>query len=471
MKTGFLMSFMLCAIAIVFPGCSRDDSPTAPEPADPFTGISPTAIADQIITASGWTLDPEAVLPEEWRTDDKSGRCYIHDSGREVVVGNIAHYWWTVSFGPGTYERIGLHRVVKERRPGRPHRARKSLFALHGTPGKFDVMFLFGSRTSAPDDHSLAVFLAQEGVDVWGIDQPATLLPADLQDFSFMADWDMQTDIDALRTGMAVARITRLLTGSGLGKMTLLGYSTGLMTGFAALNHETQLPRWARHIGSYIPVDYFYKTQDQAWNDVECANVDLVADLLGQGIYQADYGLLFQALGAAAQDDPGGESFLDPGLTNEQAALIAAAATSTLFGFPGTLHFFGGVFDEATGLPTDLTYTPVLQYYEWLQGFNNYNSNGHEWDISRIHCPGVEVPYDDHLAEIDVPVFFVGAEGGWGSLMDETASLLVGSDDVTLLNVSLDPDQALDIGHVDIFTAECAPQVFWQPMLDWLEDR
>jgi hypothetical protein len=55
--------------------------------------------------------------------------------------------------------------------------------------------------------------------------------------------------------------------------------------------------------------------------------------------------------------------------------------------------------------------------------------------------------------------------------MDETASLLVGSDDVTLLNVSLDPDQALDIGHVDIFTAECAPQVFWQPMLDWIEDR
>lgn len=311
-------------------------------------------------------------------------------------------------------------------------------------------MFLFGSVTSAPDDHSIAVCLARENIDVWGIDQPATLIPADVEDFSFMADWSTQTDVDALRTGLAVARISRLLSGSGFGRMNLLGYSTGLMTGFAAVDLETQ---------------------SEEGNATECANVEFVEDLFEQGIYQAEYGILLQTMGMLAQNDPDGDFPIIPGLDNRTAALMAGAVTAAVFGFPGDLHFFGGEFDDQTGLPTDLVYTPTGQYFEWLQGFDDDNSNGHEYDIARIHCPDIETPRDDHLDEITVPVFFVGAEGGWGSLMDHTASLLTGSDDVTLLNVSLNPLQVQDIGHVDIFTAECAPQEFWQPMLEWIVDR
>ncbi|MBD3219835.1 hypothetical protein GF314_01210 [bacterium] len=468
MKSRILCCFLLCLAVAAYTGCSRDESPTTPASPVATDQAPPAVIAEQLLASTGWTRDPDAVLPEEWAAEDKSGRCFVEDFGREVVVGNIVHYWWVVSTGPGQHERIGLHRVVKERRPFRPIRARRNLFALHGTPGKFDVMFLFGSVTSAPDDHSLAVYLARRNVDVWGIDQPATLIPADVEDFSFMADWSMQTDVDALRTGMAVARISRLLSGSGFGRMNLLGYSTGLMTGFAALDLETQLPWWARHVGGFIPVDYFYKTQSEEWNAGECANVDFVEDLFSQGIYQADFGILFQTMGMLAQNDPQGDSPIVPGFDNRTAALMAGAVTGAIFGFPGDLHFFGGEFDEETGLPTDLVYTPTDQYFEWLQGFNDYNSYGHDYDISRIHCPDTESPWDDHLDEITVPVFFVGAEGGWGSLMDHTASLLTGSDDVSLLNVSLNPVQALDIGHVDIFTAECAPQEFWRPMLEWI---
>ncbi len=50
-------------------------------------------------------------------------------------------------------------------------------------------------------------------------------------------------------------------------------------------------------------------------------------------------------------------------------------------------------------------------------------------------------------------------------MMDYAASL-IGSDDVTLLSVQLQPEKILDIGHVDIFTAGNAKQEFWHPVLE-----
>jgi hypothetical protein len=329
-------------------------------------------------------------------------------------------------------------------------------------------MFLSGSVIpSAPDEQSIAYYLAQNDVDVWGIDQAYTLLPEEITDFSFMADWGIQFDAENLRTGMAIARLVRLFTGSGCGKMNLMGYSTGFMTGFAALNMETQLPASQRHIGGYIPVDYFYKTDDPVWLESECGYAEYVKELLLAGIYQSDFGLFFKTMGFLAASDPDGASPFMPGATNREFALAAAALTGLMFGFPGDVHFFAGIFED--GNPVDLQYTPFGQYIEWLQQFNNYGSNFMERDIAVLHCDQEDSPHDDYLHLIDVPVFFLGANGGWGDMMDYTASLLTGSGDVTLLNVQLQPVKLLDIGHVDIFTAENAEQEFWMPVLEWIE--
>ena len=69
--------------------------------------------------------------------------------------------------------------VVKETAPNRPVHARQALFLTHGDIWPFRAAFLTGA-------HPLPVFLAQNGVDVWGIDFRSTLVPATVTDLSFM---------------------------------------------------------------------------------------------------------------------------------------------------------------------------------------------------------------------------------------------------------------------------------------------
>lgn len=468
-------TYLLCVVlaACVLFGCSQDqpvtpDQTASQNPSSAIT-VDPEVVAAEIVARAGWELDPEAAADLKDNGPALSGGC-VSWIEREVIVDDIVHYSTEIPFGPGPYDKIGLHRVVKERRPNRPIRTKKTLFALHGSPGHFEVMFLAGAVIpSAPDDQAIAVYLAQHDVDVWGIDQAYTLLPQEITDFSFMNNWGIQFDADNLRLGMAIARFARMFTGNGFGKMNLMGYSTGFMTGFAALNLETQLPACQRHIGGFIPVDYLYKTLDPEWKQGACDNVALLEDILNAGVYQNDYGLLFQTIGFLAQTDPDGDSPIAPGLTNMQVALFAAALTGPFFGMGEEVHFFAGIFDEG-GNPVDLRYTELTHYLEWLQQFNNYGSNFLEYDIAVLHCDEEDSPHDDYLHEIDVPVFFLGANGSWGDVMDYTASL-IGSDDITLLNVQLQPAKILDIGHVDIFTAGISQQEFWAPVLDWINDH
>lgn len=471
-----LSRFLLLLLAVsILTSCSHEEpinAPTNSGLALSGNSIDLEQIASEIIQVSGWELDPDKDLSTTTgQFADKSGPPHLRDYEREMLVGNIAHYWWDIPIGPGQYDMIRLHRVVKERRPHKPVHTKKTLFGLHGTPGNFEVMYLSGSVIpSAPDDHSIAVFLAQNGVDVWGIDQAYTLLPAEITDFSFMDGWGLQFDADNLRTGMSVARFVRSFTGSGNGKMNLMGYSTGFMTGFVALNMETQMPRGQRQIGGYIPVDYFYKTLDPEWVAAECAYADDMEIVLQGGVYQHDFGMLFQLIGTLAQDDPEGISpvFDDEETTNMQAALVAGAMTFAMFGFPGEIHFLAGVFED--GFPVDLAFTPLQQYLEWLQGFNNYGSNFLEYDIAVVHCDEEDVIFDDYLDEIEVPVFFVGPRGGFAHLMGYTTTL-IGSDDITTLEIQVTPEVLTDFGHVDIFTAVDAEALFWQPVLDWIEDH
>ena len=82
----------------------------------------------------------------------------------------------------------------------------------------------------------------------------------------------------------------------------------------------------------------------------------------------------------------------------------------------------------------------------------------------------LDSPWDDHLAEITVPVFYVGAAGGFGAPGIYNTTIL-GSTDVSHLVVSLlgEEEQMFDLGHSELFLADNAEQLFWQPILGWLE--
>ncbi|MFP2912804.1 hypothetical protein ACLESD_48915, partial [Pyxidicoccus sp. 3LFB2] len=115
-------------------------------------------------------------------------------AGRQVLFGDVAHYRFRVRVGSGEHDFVTLHRVVREDAAWRPARTGRSVFMVHGDGWGFEAAFLSSVGSAhVPEDHSIAAYLAKEGVDVWGIDLRWVGVPTDTQDFSFMADWTLGT--------------------------------------------------------------------------------------------------------------------------------------------------------------------------------------------------------------------------------------------------------------------------------------
>lgn len=465
MKKLFLISVIL-TVAVLLASCSEDRSLTpADSPGTSMQDVDPELIAAEVAMQSNWPVDEDAIKTP-------AGCGYILDIEREEIVGDIVHYSYELRIGPGPYDVIGLHRVVKERKPYRPVGTRKCVFLQHGDCVGFEGLCLFGAvAPSAPDDRAIAVYLAENEIDVWGIDQPWVMVPQDETDFSFMADWGLQYHIDNLRIALAVARFTRLITGCGFGKMLLLGYSSGAALGYAYLNDEVQRPMPCRHVSGYIPVDMTYKTDDEPDRLASCATAAENKAMLDAGINQWD--VPFVPIAILALTDPDSESPLAPGsgLTNYIVALIAGSATHMLAAMPYEFHYVAGEFNEY-GLPTGFQFMTVDNFFDFLMGASFYQPNAFIYEYNSVACDEIDLPFDDYLGEIDVPVFYVGAAGGIGDY-GFYATTLLGSSDVTTLNVQLYPSEyrVIDFGHVDLFAAENAEDLVWQPVMEWIEEH
>jgi hypothetical protein len=159
------------------------------------------------------------------------------------------------------------------------------------------------------------------------------------------------------------------------------------------------------------------------------------------------------------------------GLTNEQAALLLTTSTHLLLAPHPPVpayHFNAGEFN-LLGLPTGLQYTREAYLYDFLQAAAPFQSFTEQVESEAVWCNELDVPYDDHLAEINVPVFYVGAEGGFGSFGVDTLGRL-GSADVSTHLVRLHPAQAraVEFGHADLFLADNARELVWSPIHNWI---
>ncbi|HEX9945646.1 MAG TPA: hypothetical protein VGG03_26850 [Thermoanaerobaculia bacterium] len=384
---------------------------------------------------------------------------------RRALTADVAEYFFKVRVGSGPYDEIGVHRVVKEVAPNVPVRTAQAVFLAAGDIWNFRAAFLTGA-------HPLPVFLAENGVDVWGIDYRWTFVPASVTDLSLMADWGLEQDARDLGFALGVARFSRAMTGSGFGKIFLLGWSRGGQIGYAYLDSETQLPPGRRQVAGFIPVDIYLKTDVPQLKAFACQRQQNTEAALAAGGYASTAGGLVAVLGALAVADPNGTSILGPGFTNRQAGLLVGEAT---FAFLAGLepapfyHFTGGTFD-ADGKPSGLLYSNEQDLFAFEQASAPFQPNRELADADAATCEQTDVAFDDHLAEITVPVLYIGAGGGFGEYGIYTTTLL-GSTDVATLIVSLVPAEAriVDFGHADLFLANDAEVLVWQPLLSWVQ--
>jgi hypothetical protein len=396
----------------------------------------------------------------------------IEQVARHHLVDHIYEYDYVISTGNDQYHRVGVHRVVQEE-DGSPQPCDQALFMVHGDIWDFNAAFLRG--TSSP--HSLPVFFARRGVDVWGIDLGWTLVPGDTTDFTFMQNWGLQRDIDDLEQALSFARSVRTQTGSPDNRLVLLGWSRGGWTTLGLLNQESQMRIEERNVRAYIPVDTSVKIQDPAIRATICDFADSTAADLRAGIYAYNRDVFIQ-VGQLAITDPNGVSpIFGPPYTNLDASLTVGAATYQINPpnfFAEFYHFVGGTFPGGNiwGIPDGLVYTSIPEWNNFLVSASPFEAVRMIYDTYTISCGPGSSPFDNHLNDITVPVLYVGAGGGFGSNGLYTLTLL-GSQDVSSLIVSFYPPEqaAFDFGHVDLFHAQDADDLVWSPIYQWLSSH
>lgn len=421
--------------------------------------IDPVFLANEVVAAAEWPVEVEMATEEA--TPRGIG---VHGYYRRVIEGDVAHYMFTVRIGSGTYDRIRIHRVVKEWSPNRPIHTSKALFYQHGDAKDFVGMMLPGINSpTTPRGFGMAAFLAQNDVDVWGIDQAWNLVPDNVTDFSFMASWGLDKQQLDLRRGMSIARLARYLTGSPMDRIILAGYSSGVATGFAALNEETQARASARNVKGFIPIDLAVKTDDPGMQNTFLSEYYRTKELLDN----EDYGdfIVFRMLGQLARNTPEEDSPIFPGFTNLQAALFFGAGP--IYGEPHS-HFLAGTWDS--GFPSGFQFVTLEQWLDFMEAAPLYEPAAFINDYTMMMTGIEDSPFDDHFSEITVPILNLGAYGGLG-YPSEYGIAQMGSTDVTHHIVQLyGDDEALnDFGHIDIFIASNAEEVAWKPMLDWID--
>jgi len=462
MKRTYLFAILL-VISTLIAACSADRA-VAPDPESVgnLQVVNREQATTEILNLAGWHVEEEGVLPDP---DPDKALGLVLDFNRVEVAEGIFHYRWEIQVGMDPMDVIALHRVVKEGRHNQPIRTKKAVFLQHGDAKDFAGMFLPGTLSSTtPDDFGAAVYWARRNVDVWGIDQAWNLVPAETTEFGFMADWGIDKQARDLGDAIAIARMARRSLGNGYGKMILLGYSSGSATGYALINAETQLPPGLRQVGGWIPADYSPVTDDLEWNEIaNCLNVPEYQSMMDNGEY--GYFVGFDFLGLLARDDPDGDSPVFPGFTNLQTAMYVGAGP--VFGV-GDVHYLAGVWEDE--LPVDFVHLTVDQWLDFMIAGTPWEPVKFQLDYSVWGCMETDVPWDDHFGEITVPVLNVAPAGGVGPTTHYCLGLL-GSSDITDMVIQTMPDgEALfDFGHIDLWIADVAPNLVWEPILEWIE--
>lgn len=415
--------------------------------------------------------DDEEALDWNEAAED-CGNFTVESVVRRDLGQSLAEYSAIVRVGPGTYDKIGVHRVVKEISPGRPIHASKAIVLAHGDLSTFDSAFLLSSSAGvglAPLSQSLGAYLALQNIDVWGWDRRATFVPNTETDLDFMAELGTQSSVDDMEVVAGLARWVREETGSPGSKVLVGGWSRGAQISVAFANHEAQLPPGQRNASGVVLIDYTMKYPASMADSTQGACQRAAADQLqyDAGVYANNTGMVGQFLGMLDAYSPETPSPIVPGFTNHQALLLVLTNTYLLAPATPWYHFGAGSYSPL-GFPEDLQYTPLEYMRAWVMNAPGYQPTLEILEGDQLQC-GTPLPLADHLGDVTMPVFYLGARGGFGDtglpMLD-----LFGSTDKSSYIVQLAgaANPLFDYGHADLMFSDNASSVAWPAMKNWI---
>jgi hypothetical protein len=421
--------------------------------------------------------DPKDPVPEDPMTFEEAADEASADAAltvvsldREQVTDDVAHYTVVVRLSDAPGAEIAVHGVVHESSPGMAKATPGAIMLLHGDFATFPSNFLpEPAEPEGPASRGLAGYLAEQGIDVWGVDRRWTRTPADAKDFPGYATMGLAEELDDTGRALAFARAVRALTGSGKEQVFLGGFSHGAQIAYEYAGAETQKPAAERHVKGLVPIDIYdhIAPEDDALRQAACASRDAGKKALESGTLEVDNGF-FIDMGQLAGSKPDDPSPLFDGYTNRGVMLGFMGMTWMFFAPTPNYHLVGGEISGDT--VSAFRFSPEARIQRWLASAPAYQPTLEGVELDAIWCGEAPRPVPDHLADIQVPLFYIGAAGGFGARGVFTTSL-VGSADVKTLVVSkLSAEQeAEDFGHGDLLYSDEAPALAWQPLAAWIQ--
>jgi hypothetical protein len=250
--------------------------------------------------------------------------------------------------------------------------------------------------------------------------------------------------------------------------MILLGFSIGALMTYAYAGDESVRPAPERHVKAIVPIDIYAQ--------IAPANEDLRvkacnrrdqgrADMAG-GFFDVDNSFI-QQLGSFAATAPDDPSPIWPGLTSRQALYTWVGQTYFYYAVTPLYHLNGGNIED--DVVTKLNFSADHRVEDWHIGAPPHEAYVEGVDMDTILCGEGPLPLVDHLADIRVPIFYLGAAGGFGDYGNHSAHATRSTDVTTHVVRRLPPAlEVSDYGHADLLFAREAPDVAWQPLAAWL---
>jgi dienelactone hydrolase len=372
-----------------------------------------------------------------------------------------------VVVGPGEYDRIRIHRVVKETKPYRPLEKMEGVLLLPGAPQRFEPIFMQPAASGVPtEEGSVALFLASNGVDVWGMDYGWSFIPYPTTDFSALEGWAQTKDAAHAQTALSIARWLRARSGQGAGPMHVLGFSYGGFLVYAIASDDTVRPGNLKNVKGIISIDGNpFKDNSESRRASVCATLPAIEANLAT-IFHVD-GSASMKRGQAARDYP--DALSPSGLAALPPYFLAVPAnTFTNYQF-AVANGIRNLTYGGTYTPSPVSVTPyytdgsrVVALQVDTPPYFPYRFN-YEGNAARCDSEDYPVSFDDHVGEVSVPIFGIARQQSPTlDVLTRTASW-----DVTtlLLNPGLLPSL---YGHGDQFLANDAASVVWRPILEWI---
>jgi len=349
-----------------------------------------------------------------------------------------------------------------------PNQLRVQRIARAGTRSHHAIVLMHGDfATFATNFTPMATWLAERGLDVWGIDRRWTMAPRfdpDLSDFDAMG---LDQELDDIARSLAFIRDTRRGEGAGNGKVTLAGFSRGGQLAYFYASREATKPASQRHVKGLVPLDVYASlaASDSELRQFYCTSAADEYGFLGEG-YSNIYNVFQLTIGIRAISFPDDPSPWDPTLTAREMMLSLVGETYLYFPATPLYHLNAPILDEE-GRPAGLRYSSEDDVAQWLANAAPHQSMRESADTDQILCDATA--FDVPLSRIRIPLLSIAAAGGYGERTRHSVAQTSSTDKLAYVIRTLPAArEAEDFGHADLLFAEDAPLRAWLPLLLWV---